>query len=49
MGEEQWVSAGEFDGTGVTIEWVEYMVRVAVFNIHGEAVAGSGRATPTAG
>ncbi len=53
VGDEQWVSAGEFDGASATIEFLEngteYEVRVAVFNVHGEAIAGPGRATPSAG
>ena len=53
VGEEQWVSVGEYDGTSATIEFlengVEYEVRVAVFNVHGEAIAGPGRATPSTG
>lgn len=52
-GRGRWQSAGEFTGTSATVEFlengVEYEVRVAVFNIHGEAIAGPQRATPSAG
>ena len=53
VGTDRWLSEGEFDGTSATIQWLdngtEYEVRVAVFNIHGDAIAGPKRATPSAG
>ena len=49
VGADSWLDAGELDGTSATIGWleneVEYEVRVAVFNIHGNAITGPKRAT----
>ena len=46
VGEEQWVGAGENDGASATSEFLEkstvYEVRAALFNVHGEAIAGAG-------
>ena len=48
----KWFEVGWYYDTDVTIEWLEndvtYEVRVTVANIHGEAVAGPKRATPSA-
>ena len=51
-GRGRWQSAGEYRGTGATIDYlengVEYEVRVVVFNTQGEAIAGPKWATPSA-
>ncbi len=50
VGEEQWVGAGENDGASATSEFLEkstvYEVRVALFNVLGEAIAGPGPGYP---
>ena len=47
-----WLAVGEYYDTAATIEWLEndvtYEVLVTVLNIHGDAVAGPKRATPSA-
>ena len=52
VGADMWVSAGPFYSTSATIaserleNGAEYEVRVKVFNIHGEAIAGPIQVTP---
>ena len=53
VGEDEWYEEGLYQGTSATVQdlenGVEYEVRVIAVNLHGQAIAGPVRATPSAG